>query len=97
VALKGYQLIVLSCTTDSKKGLLKQKLFEAFVRGKQLGGDEAKIGLICFADSKGDSTPKIIREEIEEDWDSRGKFCVLGHEHLENLSSHLQEWFRSFE
>jgi hypothetical protein len=97
VALKGYQLIVLSCTTDSKKGLLKQKLFEAFVRGKQLGGDEAKIGLISFADSKGDSTPKIIREEIEEEWDAKGKFCVLGHEHLENLSSHLQEWFRSFE
>lgn len=97
VALKGYQLIVLSCTTSFRKDSLKEKLFEAFVRGKQLGGDEAKIGLICFAnDSNPVSSPRKIQEEIEEDWDAKGKFCVLGLNDLENLSSSLQEWFRSF-
>jgi len=97
VALKGYQLIVLSCTTSFRKDPLKEKLFEVFVRGKQLGGDEAKIGLVCFAnDNNADSSPGKIQEEIEEDWDAKGKFCVFGVNDLENLSSSLQEWFRSF-
>lgn len=94
VALKGYQLIVLSCTTGYNKGIIKQKLFEAYIRGKQLGGDEAKIGLVCFADK---NISDNIQKEIEEKWDIKGKFRVFGHEDLPNLSDHLQEWFKSFE
>lgn len=36
----------ISCTTDSKHSLCKQKLFEAHLRAKQLGGDEARVALV---------------------------------------------------
>lgn len=97
-ALKGYQLFAISCSTDSKKGMLKLKLFEAYVRAHQLGGDEAKMGLVCCAPSEKcdhQSNPIMIKKEIEEEWDVKDKIRVFGAEHLPDLSKHLAEWFNS--
>lgn len=97
-ALKGYQLFAISCTTDSNKGMLKLKLFEAYVRANQLGGDEAKIGLVCFAPSEKcdqKNNPTMITKEIEEEWDLKNKFRVFGAEHILDLPKHLNEWFKS--
>lgn len=96
VALKGYQLIAISCTTSYRKGLLKEKLFEAFIRGRQLGGDEAKIGLVCFINENDDFTAQQIKEEINVAWNLRNKFAVFGYEDLEYLSQNLKNWFDSF-
>src|SRR5216684_6429546 len=46
-AMRGYQLFALSCTTSAEKGLCKHKLFEAYVRARQMGGDEARVALVC--------------------------------------------------
>ncbi|MCS3924846.1 Card1-like endonuclease domain-containing protein [Methanosalsum natronophilum] len=97
LALKGYQLIILSCTTAMNKSILKEKLFEAFIRGNQLGGDEAKIGLVCCAENGSKQAPDIIKMELEEEWNSKGKFGVFGLDHLPNLEYHLQDWIESFE
>lgn len=95
-AMKGYQLFAISCSTDSRKNKLKLKLFEAFVRARQLGGDEAKIGMVCCAPSE---NPKgyadVIKKEIEEEWDVKDKFRVFGAEHIPELPKHLDEWFNS--
>ncbi len=51
VAMSGYQLFVLSCTTANPLGSrasMKNKLFEAHLRARQLGGDEARAALVCF-------------------------------------------------
>ncbi|AKB19475.1 hypothetical protein [Methanosarcina sp. WWM596] len=94
--LKGYELFVTSCTTTNKKGLIKQKLFEAYVRGQQLGGDEAKIGVVCFAsEESSDASPEIILKEIEKEWHLENKFQVFGAEHIPDLSTHLKEWLNS--
>lgn len=50
IALRGYQLFAFSCSTDNTKGLLKSKLFEAYIRARQLGGDEARVALVCCSD-----------------------------------------------
>lgn len=93
VALRGYQLFAISCATASDhKKKIKLKLFEAYVRAHQLGGDEARVGVVSFAP---DGTPDRIRKEIKEEWDVEGKFRVFGVEHLPELSKHLQEWFNS--
>ncbi len=89
VALKGYQLFVLSCTTAHKKSRLKQKMFEAYIRGRQLGGDEARIGLICYSND-----PDQVKDEIEEEWDSKGKIAVFGKDEIRDLSYHLEQWFQ---
>ncbi|MEA3280968.1 MAG: hypothetical protein U9Q68_00125 [Euryarchaeota archaeon] len=95
-ALRGYQLFAISCTTVSNKGLIKQKLFEAYIRARQLGGDEARVGIVCFAPSDNpESNPARIKQEIEEEWDANGKFRVYGVADLPNIPAHLREWFNS--
>ncbi|HHV24799.1 MAG TPA: DUF1887 family protein [Methanosarcina sp.] len=94
--LRGYELFVISCTTAINKSLVKQKLFEAYVRGQQLGGDEAKIGVVCFAsETSPDASPEIIKKEIEEEWHLENKFRVFGAEQIPNLSLCLKEWLTS--
>lgn len=96
VAMRGYQLFAISCSTVTEKGFLKQKLFEAYVRARQMGGEEARIGLVCCAPSdKPDSNPAAIQKEIEESWEAEGKVRVFGAEHLPDLPSYLQDWFNS--
>ena len=95
-AMHGYQLFAISCTTGSNKGLLKSKLFEAYVRARQMGGDEARVGLVCCAPNDNpENNPELIQSEIEETWDAQGKLQVFGVEHLPNLPEYLREWFNS--
>jgi hypothetical protein len=94
--LRSYQLFAISCTTDSKKGDVKLKLFEAYVRAHQLGGDEAKIGMVCFAPpDQPDNNPVMIKKEIEEEWDAKDKFRVFGAQDILTLPTHLKDWFNS--
>jgi hypothetical protein len=95
-AMRGYQLFALSCTTGSKKSDLKSKLFEAYIRAKQMGGDEARVGLVCCAPKDNPvNNPAVIQREIEETWDAKGMVRVFGAEHLSDLQSHLKEWLKS--
>lgn len=95
-AMRGYQLFALSCTTESRKGLVKSKLFEAYIRARQMGGDEARIGVVCcVSNDNPDSNPDRIQGEIEESWDAKGKVRVFGAEHLQDLPAYLQDWFSS--
>jgi hypothetical protein len=81
-AIRGYQLFAISCTVDSgKRG--KHKLFEISHRAKQLGGDEARIGLVCMADSA-----QEIENELEET-----NIKVFGKSDLPTLEDGLQKWF----
>lgn len=79
-----------------KKHIVKEKLFEAYVRGQQLGGDEAKIGVVCFAsETNPKASPERIRKDIEEEWHLENKFRVFGAEQIPNLSMYLKEWLTS--
>lgn len=56
-ALRGYQLFAFTCTTDvdgMMTGRPKTKLMEGYVRAQQLGGDEARVGLVTLAKNAGD-------------------------------------------
>lgn len=87
VAVWGYQLFVFSCSTDSKKGQLKLKLFEAYVRARQLGGDEARVALVCLH-----SEPHLLEQEMQRDFAVEGQIKVFGQPHLGNLREHIREW-----
>lgn len=90
VALRGYQLFALSCSTDDRKGLLKPKLFEAYIRARQLGGDEARIALVCCS-----ADPDRLEHEMRRDVDTEGRIRVFGRKHLADLATHLSEWIQS--
>jgi hypothetical protein len=89
VALRGYQLFAFSCSTDEEKGLLKLKLFEAYVRARQLGGDEARVALVCCY-----GKPEQIEQEMRHDIDLEERIRVFGKRHLSDISTHLAYWIR---
>ncbi len=90
IALRGYQLFALSCSTDSGKSLLKSKLFEAYIRARQLGGDEARVALVCCSDD-----PQGLEHEVQRDVDPEGRIHVFGRKHLTDLPMHLSQWIQS--
>lgn len=61
-ATRGYRLFALSCTTSGDIRLCKGKLFEAYHRARQMGGDEARVALLC-AHEKPDDLLRTFRRE----------------------------------
>ena len=89
-AMQGYQLLAISCTTDTDPGMCKLKLFEAFERARNMGGDEAFAGLVCYTQH-----PENLERQIGRSWDAEGRIRVFGCPHIEEgLQGHLVEWFR---
>ncbi len=83
---RGYQLFAISCTTASKRDLCKLKLFEAYLRAKQMGGDEARVALICCSNE-----PDSLKSEVVDTLFSK-KIAVWGREHLTNLAEEIEKW-----
>lgn len=94
IAIRDYRLYGFSCSTDSElvKGgreRLKLKLFEAYVRAKQLGGDEAWVALVCCADD-----PDGLQAEMRRDLEAP-QIRVFGRRHLFNLATEFARWIES--
>ncbi|WP_414575003.1 Card1-like endonuclease domain-containing protein [Anabaena sp. CCY 9402-a] len=83
---RGYQLFAISCSTTSNRGLCKSKLFEAYLRARQMGGDEARVALVCCF-----SEPDTLKAEIVASTNDK-KIAVFGREHLKNLSEEISNW-----
>lgn len=91
IAIRDYQLYGFSCDTgtDSVKdgrGHLKLKLFEAYVRARQLGGDEARVALVCAADD-----PDGLQAEMRRDLEAP-QIRVFGRRDLLHLASRFARW-----
>ena len=85
--IKGYQLFAISCTTGSRKGKCKQKLFEAHLRARQLGGDEARVALVCCYDDSPDDIKDEVRFAVPDK-----KIEVFGRKDLANLADKIANW-----
>lgn len=95
-AMRGYQLFAISCSTDNNKSRLKQKLFEAYIRARQMDGDEARVGLVCCASPDNpESNPKKIEQELQVEWEAKDKIRVFGTDSLPVLQKELAIWFKS--
>ena len=84
--MRGYQLFALSCTTSDDKELCKNKLFEAYLRARELGGDEARVALVCCSDK-----PDALKAKIEVALENR-KIPVFGRGDLADLSDKISQW-----
>lgn len=85
---RHYQLFALSCTTSSSRAVCKQKLLEASVRARQLGGSEARVGLVCCY-----HRPDSLRSELEVATRNR-KIAVFGRSDLRSLGKKIAEWVK---
>lgn len=92
-AVKGYQLFAISCAASNNKNYCKGHLLEVYVRACQIGGDEARIGLVSFY-----RDPAALKQEIEEAWFTEGRVKVFNAQDLldgERLQGSLKNWFES--
>lgn len=89
VITKGYKSYVLSCTTATNLGVIKQKAFEASMRAEQIGGIRAQPISISLLDNNS-------LEELEKDVESyvgKSKFSFVLQEDLKNRDN-LKQKFR---
>jgi hypothetical protein len=86
VFLHGYQLFGISCTTSKDNPTCKLKLFEAYSRAQQLGGDEVRIALICTHEN-----PDRLQKELNLVRDDP-KVLVVGNDGLHQLKAKLEDW-----
>ena len=89
-AMRGYQLFAVSCTTSANKGLTKSKLFEAYLRAHQMGGEEAHAALVSMYPD-----PQKLKTELEESWYTKGHIEVFKPQDILKLPERLEEWIKS--
>lgn len=87
IFVRGYQLFALSCKASNNKTTCKLGLFEAYTRARQVGGDEARIGLVCCY-----NLPGQLQKEVEEEWFAKGRVKVFGMNDLLDLPAKLRDW-----
>ena len=87
VVMRTYQLFVFSCIVSNQVQACKDHLMEAYVRARQAGGDEARVGLVCVY-----RRPEELQEEIAGDLDAAGKIRVFGQKDLIPLAARIKEW-----
>lgn len=107
--MRGYQLFAISCSTeiDLKKenskilklDYYKKKLFEAYIRARQLGGNEARVALVCCvspeeADTLKTEITNVLNPEPESEQRDY-KIEIFGREDLSNLSEKISAWIRN--
>ncbi|RIK36678.1 MAG: hypothetical protein DCC55_26530 [Chloroflexi bacterium] len=89
-AMRGYQLYAISCTRSSERHLCKNKLFEAHLRAKQFGGEEAKVGLVCC-----DKDPTELQKQVQSLWrEGKEEVRVFGAQDLPHLAERFYDWLR---
>lgn len=92
VAMQGYRLYAISCTVSAEREKAKLKLFEAYIRARQMGGDEAKVAFIS-----GNLEPDDLLQDISEAWmEPRKRIMIFGPQHFRDLKTHLMEWFSGY-
>lgn len=89
LAVRGYQVFLISCSTTSKKSLLKKKLFEAWARARQIGGTEAPVAVVSCSEDPGWVENEFLRQIASE---RRGHVRVFGRQHVPNLKEELDAW-----
>ena len=67
IVIKGYEMFLISCTTDNGIGLVKQKAFEAIYRAQQLGGEHAKVIVVSLMDNTRENDRDNNLEELKKD------------------------------
>lgn len=92
--MRSYQLFALSCTTSADPKECKLKLFEAYTRARQLGGDEARVALVCCCDDNpkySKSVAEYLKSQLEGTLKNH-KIAVFSRKDLPNLASGIAKW-----
>jgi hypothetical protein len=87
-AIYGHQLFAISCiASDRSGGETKKHLMEAYVRAQQLGGEEARVALLCCADNADE-----IARELKQEWHVDKHVKVFDRRSLYDLKGGFRSW-----
>ena len=75
VAVLGYQVVVVSCSTTSNISTVKQKAMEVYHRTRQLGGAEARAVVLCLANYE---DAERVEKELEDETGTERPLQVWG-------------------
>lgn len=90
-AMLGYQLFAVSCIASERaNGETKKHLFEAYMRARQLGGDEARVALVSYVD---DGQKKELESVIQRNWHIPENIKVFGRSDIADLAEVFRDWF----
>ena len=107
VAVLGYQVIVISCSTllhekkkgqtekgtSKKKGAVKMEAMRAYHQAKQLGGDEARAIILCGLDK---NMAKTLQNELHHDIGSEDvPLQVWGNNTWNNLEKNFDAYLKN--
>jgi hypothetical protein len=97
VAISGYQLFYITCTTSTKKAEAKEKLLEAHVRARQLGGDEARVALVTAFDAKTEPNGSDMMDKLSTELESlfpNSSARIVPANTWTNLRGELRQWIQ---
>jgi len=89
-AMYGYLFFGVSCIATERKPRAKVHFHEAYVRVRQLGGDEARAGVVCLMEN-----PEVVEKEIAREWDTEEQLRVFGRHDLRDLATAFERWFET--
>lgn len=95
VAMRGYRMHLFSCSTDVRRGDLKRKLIEGYERAHQVGGDDARVALVCCRDESGTWSGPALEAEIRSGIRFSGRVQVFSRRDLANLPEAIARWIYS--
>lgn len=90
VVMRTYQLFVFSCIVSDRDDACKYHAMEAYVRARQTGGDEARVGLVCLH-----PTPANFQKKLLSSLDAAGKIKVFGRGDLTSLTDRIRDWLNN--
>jgi hypothetical protein len=83
IVLNGYQVCVISCTTQSSDSECKNKGFEVIHRARQIGGEEARAILVtCLEDNNSRSVEDFYEDLKDVSGSKTHEFLILGLQEL---------------
>ncbi len=98
LGIRGYQLFGFSCAIEREinegEGRAKWKLFEAIMRARQIGGDEARVAFVCLL-RRADCLN--LEKEASNILSEKSKIRVFGIDHLLGLHDHIKNWIKTVE
>ena len=92
VALLGYQIVVVSCTLETRNARIKEKGFEVIRRARQLGGDEAQAIVLCQGHPN--TAQRVERELYDEVGSAGAPLKVWGTDRWANLQNGFSNYLR---
>lgn len=92
----GYRLFLVTCTTASKIGTVKQKAFEGIYRAKQLGGEQACVIVVSMISEAlhGNNNLETLRTTLKS-FDMDKNVLLLGNDSMLGIANNDSEIIKS--